>query len=108
MPDYVHVPVGQEVAGIGGRYAVMREHRLSHGGREVLVVVGCATVDSSCCGPGGVAFANVPGYLVRYHTGVAGDGAAVSEVERVIGDVARREIAALIKQSEPYCQVNFY
>jgi hypothetical protein len=104
VAEYTHVPVGQEVAGIGGRYAVMREHRLAHGGREVLVVVGCAIVDASCCGPGGVAFANVPGYLVRFHARAA----AVSEVERVADEGARREIAALVKQSEPYCQVNFY
>ena len=106
--EYTHVPTGQEVAGIGGRYVVLRERRLAHGGREVLVVVGCAVVDNSCCGLGGVAFANVPGYLVRGDARVTANGSAVSEVERVTDEGARREIAALIKKAEPYCQVNFY
>ena len=72
--EYVHVPVGQEIAGIGGRYAVMRERRLFTGARVL-----CGGVrDGGQLVLRTVAFANVPGYLVRHHARIAADGSAVS------------------------------
>jgi len=107
VPEYVHVPPGQEIAGIGGRYSVARELRLPHGGRELLVVIGTAVVDNSCCGVGGVAFATVPGFITGWRVGTTAAGEAVSEVEPVTDAAVKAAVTAEIKRTMSYCQVNF-
>ena len=107
MSEYVHIPLRQEFEGVGGRYAVESELTIPHDGREVLAVIGYAVVDRSCCGTGGVVFANVPGFIVKWRARTAPDGSPVSEVEPVADDAARKEISAAIRRSVPHCQVNF-
>ena len=70
-------------------------------GREVLYLVGCAVVDTSCCGAGGCAYALVPGFILEWKSQTDGDGLAVSQVEPIRDEVTQREVRRLIEEREP-------
>ncbi|MEA3339918.1 MAG: RNA-directed DNA polymerase, partial [Chloroflexota bacterium] len=53
----VHRPLDQEIAAIGGRYALVKKARLPFHGREALYWVGYGAFDTTCCGVGGRAHA---------------------------------------------------
>ena len=67
---------------IGGSYTLEKEMKLLHADREVLVVLGHAFIDSSCCGVAGCRYAFVPGYLQGWHDRSSEDGLPVSTVSR--------------------------
>lgn len=105
--EFVHPTLGEEVTAIGGHYTFTKEARLTHAGREVLYLVGCGAVDTSCCGVGGCIYALVPGYVVAYHTHARHlDAAPISLVEPVTED-AFSELAALLRQAENVTQIQF-
>jgi hypothetical protein len=104
---YVHQELNQEITAIGGHYALTKEVRLPFRGREVLYLVGCAVVDTSCCGAGGCAYALVPGFILEWRSQTDGDGLAVSQVEPIRDEAIQREIGRLIEEAEPVHQVTF-
>ena len=65
MRRYIHAKIGEEIRAIGGAYTVLREERFPWRGREVLVVIGAARFDTSCCGVGGCGYAQAQGYVVE-------------------------------------------
>lgn len=98
--DYVHPNLGEEVAARAGYYAITKELRLNHDGREVLCLIGMCCVDNSCCGRCAFNYAIVPGYLLSYRGRENEEGQMVSEVEPVTDGAARREIATALEESE--------
>jgi hypothetical protein len=55
-----------------------KEIRLPFRGREVLCLVGCAVVDTSCCGAGGSAYALVLGFILEWKRQTDEDGLVIS------------------------------
>jgi hypothetical protein len=106
---HVHQELNQEITAIGGHYVLTREVRLPFHGREVLYLVGCAVVDTSCCGAGGCAYALVPGFILEWKSQTDGDGLAVSQVEPIRDEATQREVRRLIEieNGEPVHQVTF-
>jgi hypothetical protein len=108
-PDrYIHRPIGEEVRAIGGAYTLEKEIKLPHGNREVLVVLGHAFIDSSCCGIGGCRYAFVPGYLQGWHDQESEDGLSVSTVEPVRDQTEQRAIEETIRRQELIHSLEFW
>ena len=105
--EFVHQELNREITAIGGHYVLTKEVRLPFRGREVLYLVGCAVVDTSCCGAGGCAYALVPGFILEWKRQTDGDGLAVSQVEPIRDEATQREIGRLIEEAEPVHQVIF-
>ena len=107
--EYVHQELNREITAIGGHYVLTKEVRLPFRGREVLYLVGCAVVDTSCCGAGGCAYALVPGFILEWKSQTDGDGLAVSQVEPIRDEATQREVRRLIEMEEegPVHQVIF-
>ncbi|MGB9776029.1 MAG: hypothetical protein ACPLYD_07260 [Anaerolineae bacterium] len=105
--SFTHPELNREVTAIGGHYVWMKEGRLPFGGREVLYLVGCAVLDTTCCGVGGFACALVPGFVVEWKSAVSPDGRPVSRVERIQDEAVQAEIRRLLRHMEPVHQVNF-
>jgi hypothetical protein len=104
---FTHPELNREVTAIGGRYFWMKEGRLPFGGREVLYLVGCAVLDTTCCGVGGFGCALVPGFVVEWKSAVSPDGRPVSRVERIRDEATQAEIRRLLRATEPVHQVTF-
>lgn len=108
MAEYVHVEVGEEIRSIAGYYKVLEEGVLEYKGREVLYLVKMAVVETSCCGPGGLGFISVPGYIVESRARRDSQGAWVSEVERISDGAEQREITGILKSRKPhFYQIDF-
>jgi hypothetical protein len=105
---YIHRPVGEEVRAIGGSYTLEKEMKLPHAGREVLLVLGHAFIDSSCCGVAGCRYVFVPGYLKRWHDRENEEGLPVSTVESIRDPVEQRAIEKLIRKEELIHSIEFW
>ena len=105
--EYTHSELQKEVQSISGEYILDREEILTHERREVLYILGRATIDSSCCGVGGCGYAIVPGYVRKLKIRRNPDGLWVSEVEPILDEKSRHDIENLLKERELVQQVQF-
>lgn len=105
--EYIHPKLHETVQSISGHYVFIEEGSLDYQGKEVLFVVGVATVDNSCCGVGGCFFVYVPGYLMDRERGRTPDGRLISLVVPVREEAERAEIRSMIERSHPHAQVQF-
>jgi hypothetical protein len=105
--DFIHPVLNKAVRTISGHYLLSQEKRLPFNGREVLYFIGCAVVDTSCCGPGGCSYALVPGYVKdwKYKTGI--NDLSVSRVEPIRDAGDQSIIRQVIMKTESVQQVNF-
>ncbi len=105
--SYRHAELGKDIAtGIAGVYTPEKEVRLPYKGREVLYVVGEATLSASCCGVGNWVYVAVPGYLVRWHAKNE-EGVPVSEIEPISDPAEIEEIRKVIEQAELTDRIQF-
>ena len=105
---YIHRPIGEEVRAIGGSYTLEKEMKLPHADREVLVVLGHAFIDSSCCGVAGCRYAFVPGYLQGWHDQKSEEGLPVSTVESIRDLTQQRAIEEEIRGQELIQSIEFW
>jgi hypothetical protein len=105
---YIHRPIGEEVRAIAGSYTLEKEIRLPVSGREVLVVLGHAFIDSSCCGVAGCRYAFVPGYLRGWHDRESDGGLPVSTVESVRDRSEQRAIEEAVRGRELIHSIEFW
>jgi hypothetical protein len=105
---YIHRPIGEEVRAIGGSYTLEREIKLLHDDREVLVVLGHAFIDSSCCGIAGCRYAFVPGYLQSWHDRQNEEGLPVSAVESIRDQAEQRAIEEMVREEELIHSIEFW
>ncbi len=105
--DFVHPEPGREVTAIGGHYVFNKEVRLPFNGREILYLVGCAVVDTSCCGIGGCAYVRVPGFVRQWKYKKTSSDESVSQVEPVADPKVQDAVRKIIRQKEMIDQVTF-
>ena len=105
--EYIHQGLCEQITAIGGHYILVKEARLPFQGREILYLVGHAAFDTTCCGPGGCAYALVPGVVRSWQSSYTEEGLAVSQVEPVREPDTQNEIRSLLEQLETVQQVVF-
>ena len=105
--DFIHPVLNKAVRTISGHYILSQEKSLSYNGRNVLYFIGCAVVDTSCCGPGGCAYALVPGYIKDWKYKTDRDDLFVSRVEPIRDADVQSELRRMIIKKESVQQVNF-
>ncbi|MEE9497185.1 MAG: hypothetical protein V3V39_11715 [Desulfobacterales bacterium] len=105
--DYIHPVLNEEIRTISGHYILRTENRLPFNDRQVLYFIGCAVVDSSCCGTGGCAYALVPGYIRQWKYKLNAGNLSVTKVELIRDKGDRQQLGQLIKEKEGVQQVNF-
>jgi hypothetical protein len=96
------------VRAIGGTYTLEKEIKLPHADREVLVVLGHAFIDSSCCGVAGCRYAFVPGYLRGWRDQESEDGHPVSTVEPIRDQTEQQAIEEAIREAELTHSIEFW
>jgi hypothetical protein len=105
--EYVHRALNQEVAAIGGFYVLIKEARLSLGGRQLLYLIGHAAFETACCGVSGCAYALVPGFIVRWKGETDGEGHAISQLVSIRDSDVQEQVRRLIGAREDIHQVVF-
>ena len=105
---FIHQPLNADITSIGGHYLFTKEVRVPYNNRDILYVTGCAVFDTTCCGAGGCAFANVPGYVLCWKEKTESNGLFVSAVEHVPDIKIQNEIREIIRKNEGITQVNFF
>jgi hypothetical protein len=105
--DHIHPVLNEEIRTISGHYILSRENRLPYNDRQILYYIGCAVVDSSCCGTGGCAYALVPGYIRQWKYKLNAGNLAVTQVEPIGNKSDRQALRRLIKEKEGLQQVDF-
>ncbi len=108
MNKYTHLELNKDIRSISGYYTPQKEVRLKCDGREVMYVVGQATIEAACCSSGSWMYAIVPGYIVKWQNEKNKAGLPVSDVEPVSNDATQREICQIIKEKEGVNQVEFW
>ena len=104
---YVHPAIGDEIRAIGGGYSTVRESIIRVGGREVLYSIVVARLDSSCCGEGGCAYANVIGYPAGEET-TDPSGRRTRLVEAIDDAGARERATRAVRERENVYEVRFW
>ena len=106
--DHVHHELNREITAIGGHYAFLKEKSMSYGEKIVLYYVGCAVLDSTCCGAGGVCFARVPGFVYDLKFSTDDAGAPISSIEPITDPTSQNRIRQVLQDTELVHQVDFY
>jgi hypothetical protein len=97
--DYAHQELGQGAQPISDTCVPIEELTLQSNGREVLCIVAISIVDTGCCGTGISLCSEIPGYIVAWKDRTNDAGLAVSVVEPVRDEEAKREIVARLKET---------
>ncbi|MCX5858978.1 MAG: hypothetical protein NT056_03635 [Proteobacteria bacterium] len=105
--EYVHAEIGEEIRFISGYYIIQEERRMKYNDRELLVVIGHAIVDNSCCGRTGCRYALVPGYIVNWKSRKNDKGIDVTDVDPIKDTSEQKTIAKNLQAGETLQQVNF-
>lgn len=105
--DHIHLRLNCEIKAIGGEYSFLKEGTVRLQKKTILYYVGCAVLNSTCCGTGGVCFARVPGvvYDLKYKTDDA--GAPISLVEPINDKTFQKKIRRILQETEMVHQVEF-
>jgi len=106
--QYVHQQLGKDVESFAGYYTTLEENRLPYNGKEVLYVVGQATVESSCCGKGSFRYAQVPGYVVSWKERKSETGMPITTVEPIQDDDVREYIRQALEEKYATLQIEFW
>ena len=105
--EYTH-KLNDPVRSISGQYTFFEERHLDYNTKEVLYLIGTASINSSCCGTAGCLFAFVLGFVLRWQDKKDNRGLPVSSIETISDDSIRKEISQLIKADGMISQVNFW
>jgi len=104
---FIHEPLNTPVQAIGGQYMFIKEGRMIYKSNEILYLIGCALFDNTCCGTGGVGYAIIPGYIVKWKNGINEQGKHISIISPVTSLDEQKEIHKIIMQKEKVFQVQF-
>lgn len=105
--DYTHIDTGKEIRFISGFYEVEEEKKVKLGEDEVLVIIGHAIVDTSCCGMGACRYALVPGKIRKWKYKKSETHNEITEVEP-LNEKEKEKFEKTLKESEVINQVIFW
>jgi hypothetical protein len=105
--EHTHLTLNHEVTAIGGEYAFLKEATLRFQDKIILYYVGCAVLNSTCCGTGGVCFARVPGVVLNLKYKTDDSGAPISLVEPIADISIQEQIRQRLQETEMVQQVEF-
>jgi len=105
--DHIHYELNHEITAIGGRFTFLKECTMPYYGQTVLYYVGCAVMDSTCCGVGGIAFVRVAGYIHDFKYKTDHGGVPISRIEPVLDADSQSHISTVLRETESITQVDF-
>jgi hypothetical protein len=81
---------------------------MPYNGKEVLLLLGDACIDSSCCGCASWSYIQVPGFLVRKHVTGGAEKPGVSEVDTIEDKAVRDGLVQSLGKKYPGARVEVW
>jgi hypothetical protein len=106
--EFTHPELGQEIRSLAGYYVPREEQVMPLNGREVLLVLGDACIDSSCCGCASWSYIQVPGFLVKKHVRRGEEKPEVSEVDTIEDKALRDALVQSLGKKYPGARVEMW
>ena len=106
--EFTHPELGEEIRSISGYYVPREEQVMSYNGKEVLLLLGDACIDSSCCGCASWSYIQVPGFLVRKHVTGGAEKRKVSEVDTIEDKAVRDGLVQSLAKKYPGARVEVW
>lgn len=106
--EFTHPELGQEVRTLAGYYVPREEQTINYKGKEVLLLLGDACIDSSCCGCASWSYIQVPGFLVKRHVRGVGAKPDVSEVDTIEDKTVRDSLVQSLGKKYPGARVEVW
>jgi hypothetical protein len=106
--EFTHPELGQEIRSLAGYYVPREEQIMPYRGKEVLLLLGDACIDSSCCGCASWSYIQVPGFLVRKHVRGGGEKPEVSEVDSIEDKTVRDGLVKSLAEKYPGARVEVW
>ena len=105
--NYVHYPLNEEVKSIGGHYVITEEICQTVQDRQVLITIGYAVMDTTCCGTGGCGYATVHGFVDAWMKEINTDGLSITKVRPIRDDEIKEQLKEMLLKKNLVQQVNF-
>ncbi|HWR69965.1 MAG TPA: hypothetical protein VN415_02815 [Dehalococcoidia bacterium] len=106
--EFTHPELGQEIRSLAGYYVPREEQIMPYRGKEVLLLLGDACIDSSCCGCASWSYIQVPGFLVRKHVRGSAEKPQVSEVDTIEDKAVRDGLVQSLGEKYPGARVEVW
>jgi len=106
--EFTHPELGEEIRSISGYYVPREEQVMPYNGKEVLLLLGDACIDSSCCGCASWSYIQVPGFLVRKHVTGGAEKPGVSEVDTIEDKAVRDGLVQSLGKKYPGARVEVW
>ena len=106
--EFTHPELGEEIRSISGYYVPREEQVMPFHGREVLLLLGDACIDSSCCGCASWSYVQVPGFLVKKRAAGSASQPAVSVVDTIEDKGLRDGLFQDLTQKYPGARVEMW
>jgi hypothetical protein len=106
--EFTHPDLGQEKRSLAGYYVPREVQVMPLNSREVLLVLGDACIDSSCCGCASWSYIQVPGFLVKKHVRGGGEKPEVSEVDTIEDKTDRYSLVQSLGKKYPGARVEMW
>ena len=106
--EFTHPELGEEIRSISGYYVPREEQVMPYQGKEVLLLLGDACIDSSCCGCASWSYIQVPGFLVKKHVRGSTEKPGVSEIDTIEDKAVRDELAQSLGKKYPGARVEVW
>ena len=106
--EFTHPDLGQEIRSLAGYYVPREVQVMPLNSKEVLLVLGDACIDSSCCGCASWSYIQVPGFLVKKHVRGGGEKPEVSEVDTIEDKAVRDTLVQSLGKKFPGARVEMW
>jgi hypothetical protein len=106
--EFTHPDLGQEIRSLAGYYVPREVQVMPLNSKEVLLVLGDACIDSSCCGCASWSYIQVPGFLVKKHVRGGGEKPEVSEVDTIEDKAVRDALVQSLGKKYPGARVEMW
>jgi hypothetical protein len=106
--EFTHPELGQEIRSLAGYYVPREEKVMPYSGKEVLLLMGDACIDASCCGCASWSYIQVPGFLVKKHARGGGGKPEVSEVDTIEDRAVRDDLVQSLGKKYPGARVEVW
>lgn len=106
--EFTHPALGEEIRSLAGYYVPREEQVMPYNGKEILLLLGDACIDSSCCGCASWSYIQVPGFLVKKQASGKAGQPRISEVDTIEDKAVKEKLIQSLAEKFPGARVEVW